>query len=364
MLCRLVRYNFLDFEVHVVESACKDSQNTVSIEGFCPDENLDSDRYYAFGLIFKVTQVQRCICAFKLQGELELLNTEYATADDLYKESLTLLYEILDEKIEELERILHCTIVKPPLSGVIGEKGKKKCACCGSVFDEYVPLSPYYKEQAKKNHVSDDFRSEMVNKLQYSCPVCGAADRERAYAICMKKELAKDACLRVLDIAPSMALGNFICRTFPNVEYRTADLFMPGVDYKIDIMHMDIIPDGSIDFFICSHVLEHVSDDMQAMFELRRILSAEGKGILVVPIDLNAEGIDEDPSCSDEGERWRRFYQNDHIRRYSRRGFLNRIHRAGFNVKECDREYFGREVMKKNGLIDTSCVYLVSKNEE
>ena len=354
----------MDFAVHEFEPGSKESQKTVSIEAFCPEETSDSERYYTLGLIFKVTQLDKCICTFKVQGEFELLKLDCTVVEELHKESMYMLYEMLDEKIEEIERILHCTIFKPPLARVIGERGKKQCACCGSVFEEYIPLPPYYAEQERKYHVSDSFRSEMVNAFQYSCPVCYSADRERAYAICMEREIEKNTSLRVLDIAPSPALGNFIRRTFPNAEYKTADLFMPGVDYKIDIMHMDIIPDESIDFFICSHVLEHVRDDMKAMSELRRILAPAGKGILVVPVDLNAESIDEDPACTDECERWRRFYQDDHIRRYSRRGFLNRVYKAGFNVKECDREYFGREAMKKNGLIDTSCVYIVSKSED
>ena len=364
MICRLLRWKFLKFEVNEMERDNILGNKSFSIELFTPDSDNDLERYYQMGLELKCSQGPQGLYAFKIQGEFELLDAHCVSEQQLKQESMEQLYGILDEKIEELERALHCAIVKPALSNILGERGKKQCACCGSLLDNYIPLDPYYELQEQKYHVLDDFRSEMVNAQQYMCPVCGSSDRERAYAICMEKELEKDKHFRILDIAPSMALADFIRHTFPNAEYKTSDLFMPGVDYKMDIMHMDLISDESIDFFICSHVLEHVKNDIQAMKELKRILHPSGKGILVVPINLNSIGVDEDPSCTDEGERWRRFGQGDHVRRYSRRGFLNRLYQVGFSVKECDREYFGRELMKKNGLLDTSCVYIVSKKRD
>ena len=49
---------------------------------------------------------------------------------------------------------------------------------------------------------------------------------------------------------------------------------MAGVDDVVDITDMPMYADGSFDFFICSHVLEHVSDDRRALNELYRILWA------------------------------------------------------------------------------------------
>ena len=126
-------------------------------------------------------------------------------------------------------------------------------------------------------------------------------------------------------------------------------------------MDMKEIPSGSIDFFICSHVLEHVRDDIQAMRELKRILRPDGKGILVVPIDLDADSFDEDPDCEDIGERWRRFGQDDHVRRYTRETYLERLCSVGFHVTEIQKDYFGERSMRENDLLDTSTVYIVSK---
>ncbi len=43
-------------------------------------------------------------------------------------------------------------------------------------------------------------------------------------------------------------------------DYKTADLSMENVDFKVDMMSM-LFDDESFDFFICSHVLEHVDSD-------------------------------------------------------------------------------------------------------
>ena len=73
---------------------------------------------------------------------------------------------------------------------------------------------------------------------------------------------------------------------------------MENVDDKVDITDMTIYPDNHFDFFICSHMLEHVFDDRKALRELYRILKWGGQGILVVPIVLSIDEIDEDPSVT------------------------------------------------------------------
>jgi|GEM_PF-306327 len=240
------------------------------------------------------------------------------------------------------------------------KKTVKRCACCGHIVDQYLPLPMYYREEFAKYDVQA-WKDEMVNEDAYTCKYCGAADRERAYAIWMERELPKDNGIRILDIAPSRALSQFIQRVFPMADYRTGDLFMDGVDYHLDIMDMVQIADNSVDFFICSHVLEHVANDIKAMQELKRILKPNGRGILVVPLDLNQVEIDEDPSCNDIAERWRRFGQDDHLRKYSQQGYLERLKKVGFQVQQYKKDYFGQNAMWDNDLTDTVNVYIVSK---
>lgn len=237
----------------------------------------------------------------------------------------------------------------------------KKCACCDHFVKAYFPLPSGYAYMLKK-YRAPKRQNEMLNREEYSCPNCHASDRERAYAIWMKRHLdAAQPNLHILDIAPSAATRSFIKKNFPLADYKCGDLFMPNVDYKLDLMDMYQIGTESIDFFLCSHVLEHVRDDRQAMRELWRVLRRGGKGICVVPIDLLQQEIDEDPDCTDVGERWRRFGQDDHVRRYSKQGYLARLQEAGFFVKEYNAKDFGYEIMQENALSDTATVYVVYK---
>ena len=234
----------------------------------------------------------------------------------------------------------------------------RRCACCGSVIEDYMPLRLYYTFENIKYDVP--YREgEMCNVRHYQCPVCNASDRDRAYALWMRRNINSETTMRVLDVAPSGPLSAFIKREFPKSDYKSADLFMEGVDYKIDVMNMDAIQTASVDFFISSHVLEHVVDDIKAMSEFKRILNLKGCGIMVVPIVLGQEDIDEDPNCDNIAERWRRFGQNDHVRSYSHDGFVSRLKSVGLVVEEYGKEYFGDKEMYENALSDTSIVYVV-----
>ncbi len=124
---------------------------------------------------------------------------------------------------------------------------------------------------------------------------------------------------------------------------------------------MGIYADGSIGFFICSHVLEHVADDRRALAELYRVLKPGRRGILVVPIVLTITEIDEDPTITDPAERWRRFGQDDHVRLYSKQGFLARVRDAGFVVHQLDRAFFGAETFARHGITQQSVLYVVEK---
>ena len=204
-----------------------------------------------------------------------------------------------------------------------------------------------------------------------SCPLCGASDRDRLYARYILDYLWptwRGETKSILDIAPSKPLSRFIKNLIAesgfHVSYRTADLYMDGVDDRVDVMDMHAYGDNQFDFFICSHVLEHVADDRQALSELHRILKPMGQGILMVPIVLGIEEIDEDPSVTDVAERWRRFGQDDHVRLYSKPGFINRVSNAGFRVHQYGSEYFQEDVLNRNGISRQSNLYIVEKRDD
>lgn len=239
---------------------------------------------------------------------------------------------------------------------------KKECSVCAKKVKNFEPLSSYYKNQAALyNFPFSADEAETLNYKEYTCPYCGASDRDRLYALYIQQNTNPEKQYKLLDIAPAPALRNFLKRK-NNITYRSADLLQNDVDDTgVDIMNMKIYADKSFDIFICSHVLEHVESDIQAMRELNRILTDKGFGIAMVPIILTVNIIDEDPGLTDDSERWRRFGQQDHVRLYSKNGFTERLEKSGFKVNEYNIEYFGSEKFKKFGIDNKSVLYIVTK---
>jgi SAM-dependent methyltransferase len=203
----------------------------------------------------------------------------------------------------------------------------------------------------------DEF--ETLNHRRYRCPVCGSFDRDRLYKLYIERFFEPDGVRRVLDFAPSAPLAAYL-RSRDSLVYRSADLMMDGVDDVVDITDMAIYDDASFDFFICSHVLEHVSDDGRALSELYRVLAPGGVGIVMTPVA--PEGcFDEDPSVVDESERWRRFAQGDHVRLYDRATLRSRIRQAGFDVDALDWRTFGRDVFERHAIASGSVLYVVRR---
>jgi len=241
--------------------------------------------------------------------------------------------------------------------------GKLYCPVCNKKVRKFIPLPDFYKENADKYGYLYSFDdAETFNYSAYSCPHCTASDRDRLYALYVAKRLTEQDATNIamLEIAPSRPLSEMVKKT-GKITLRTADLMMDVVDDHIDITDMNCYAEGAFDAFICSHVLEHVPDDLKALRELFRILKPGGWGILMVPIILTLDQIDEDPLLEDIAERWRRFGQDDHVRMYSRNGFVERAEGAGFIVRQYGQEYFGANVFKKHGISDKSILYIVEK---
>lgn len=203
----------------------------------------------------------------------------------------------------------------------------------------------------------DDF--ETMNHRRYLCPVCGSSDRDRLYKLYIDNFLPPSGVRRVLEFAPAPALSAYL-RGRDDLEHRTADLMMAGVDDVVDITDMRMYADRTFDFFICSHILEHVPDDARALSELYRILTPGGRGIIMTPVAPEGT-FDEDPTVTDEGERWRRFAQGDHVRLYDRSTLCSRITKSGFELSALDAHTFGEDVFSRHGIASGSVLYVVRK---
>jgi SAM-dependent methyltransferase len=191
--------------------------------------------------------------------------------------------------------------------------------------------------------------AETLNHRAYRCWDCGSTDRDRLSMLFLERTLQRDAPYRMVEFAPAPAVGRYLSRKHPAVQHRTADLYMSGVHDRVDIRDLRPYRDGEFDLFVCSHVLEHVDNDIAAMHELHRILRPGGFGIVMVPIITKLEKTIEDPSIVDPSTRMRLFGQHDHVRLYAKRDFLERLTAAGFTVQALTVADFGTRVGSLRG---------------
>jgi len=132
--------------------------------------------------------------------------------------------------------------------------------------------------------------------------------------------------------------------------YVTADLRDPTAMVKMDIAHIQY-PDESFDVVFCSHVLDQVPDDKQAMRELHRVLKKDGWAILLVPI--TRDRTLEQSTISDPVER-QRLFGGEHVRHYGP-DYADRLRQAGFHVTITQvSDLFGKQEAIRMGLTPAS----------
>lgn len=243
------------------------------------------------------------------------------------------------------------------------KKRKYYCSTCCCKIDKFLPLSPYFLELYSKYNFPYFNDCEMTNIETYSCPKCGASDRERLYSLaCAKIKRLKSKKQKILHFAPEYSFYNSLSSR-KNYCITTADLDRQDVSLKLNIEDLDSINSNVFDGIFCSHILEHVSDDKKALSELYRILKKNGWVLLMTPICTKIEKsiIEEKNIIYSEADRWRLFGQNDHRRLYSRPSFIDLIKEAGFVLELYGIDYFGLKMFKMLGLKETSTLYIAVK---
>jgi len=209
------------------------------------------------------------------------------------------------------------------------------CNCCDASYSGYLP--PYRE-----------------------CPGCGAQARQRLMFFFLKNKtdiFTKPH--RVLHFAPEASLEKLL-RKSANINYLSADLESHRAMESIDMTHIGY-PEGTFSAILCSHVLEHIPQDLTAMAELYRVLARGGWAILQVPLDYNREKTYEDFSVTNPQERARLFGRFDHCRIYGR-DYKDRLEQAGFDVT-VDKyvQTFSADEVEKYGLEDWENVYFCRK---
>jgi SAM-dependent methyltransferase len=239
-----------------------------------------------------------------------------------------------------------------------------RCPVCGVELAAFKPgASSYVKMVRAFDYVYPLDAIETFNVAAYACPSCDASDRERLYALYLDGVLRSSGgqrrC-RVVEFAPSFGLPRKL-KSYPFVDYRSADLYRNNVDDRVDVTDMHPYADSSVDIVLCSHVLEHVPDDRRAMRELHRILRGDGFGIVMVPLVHGVDETHEDAAVDTPALRWKYFGSDDHVRQYGKRDFVDRLGAAGFTVEHLDVGFFGAEAFRRAGIAADSVLYVVRK---
>jgi len=187
------------------------------------------------------------------------------------------------------------------------------------------------------------------------CWKCGSLERHRFTYLFLQMYLGffKDKRKNILHIAPEKCLYE----VFKDYRlYVTANIFENRITKEL--FDITAIPhkDSSFDLIYCSHVLEHVDDDIQALREFKRTLKPGGRGrghiVLDLPVRKDLDVTYEDFSLQTAEERKKAFGQEDHVRAYGK-DIIDRIRSAGLTVENYyPSELFTPAEMKYYGLTD------------
>lgn len=166
------------------------------------------------------------------------------------------------------------------------------------------------------------------------CPRCGSLERQRAIYLWLVEYWQTNSRAGImLHVAPEKCLQNIFRKSFMR-SYVALDLRSPRATVIGDLTRTPF-RDMSFKLVLCSHVLEHIPDDLSAMMEIRRVTQGGGVALIVVPIRWENEKTDEDPTVTGEEERLKRFGQEDHVRYYGR-DIVARLESCGFEVSRLD----------------------------
>jgi SAM-dependent methyltransferase len=210
------------------------------------------------------------------------------------------------------------------------------CPLCGRSFDRFM---------------------DAWNRPNAICWRCGSHERHRALWLFLEQrpELLADAG-SLLHFAPEWALRRRFSG-MAHLRYVTADLSDPDVDLHLDLTAL-ALPDACFEAVVCSHVLEHVSDDRAAMSELRRITAPGGWCVVMVPLDLDRPHTYEDPAITTPEDRERAYRQHDHLRLYAS-DIGDRLQQAGFAIERVEpAASFGADVVARCRLLEDDYIWL------
>jgi ubiquinone/menaquinone biosynthesis C-methylase UbiE len=190
-----------------------------------------------------------------------------------------------------------------------------------------------------------EFRGEFhdfAGRERVHCPGCGSLERHRKQYLYLRSNtdiFSPNNHVRLLHIAPEPCFAQLF-RSCDNIFYVSSDLNPRnrGASPTNPITPADLtalpFTDEVFDVVICSHVLEHIPFDDDAMDELHRVLKPNGLAILDVPLSKD-DTTYEDWSLTTPQQRTAAFGQYDHVRLYGQ-DFFTKLAHAGIEAQELD----------------------------
>ena len=169
---------------------------------------------------------------------------------------------------------------KPDFYADNKKKKIKMCYICGEEFENFSR----YRINNESDSVAKYFQLVGSDTENFGCYYCNCNDRDRHLFMFFDKLSFWDKFMnaRVIHFAPEHPLSTKIEKLLPT-EYIKCDL-CPREDWrKIDVTKIEF-EDSYFDILICNHVLEHVTDLISAMKEIRRVLKKDGVAILQTPL--------------------------------------------------------------------------------
>lgn len=160
------------------------------------------------------------------------------------------------------------------------------------------------------------FARFMRRGINLMCVGCRSYARHRLMMLYIRRETdLLHRPRRLLHLAPEPGLHSVLSAT-PTVDYVTADL-EPGPRVQVQADARDLpFDDDSFDVVVCSHVLEHIPEDVTVAREMARVLAPEGVALIQVPADPTLEETHE-TFAPTPADREREYGQHDHVRLYA-----------------------------------------------
>jgi predicted SAM-dependent methyltransferase len=165
--------------------------------------------------------------------------------------------------------------------------------------------------------------------------------------------------LNVLHIAPEQCFIHLFKKQ-SNLNYLTGDLESPIADLHFDL-HSIPLEDNRFDVVFCNHVMEHVTDPLQCMKELFRVMKPGGWAIMQVPQDMTRETTYEDSTITSPEDREKHYWQKDHVRLFGR-DYPNWLEKAGFKVEEFElKKHYDAAKIGRFRLMKDEILYIFKK---